>query len=261
MSQVSNKEALVLGTGEVSFCPDAKTVAQAIANGMEDLGALAKVTLEVEKETQDQYIPNRGIRVKARSALTQIEMMYKVTCQELKRSNLVMAMAGKDGTNFTQSALTAADGEVLAFNATSAVIGRWYQLRSAAGAEVRDLSAVTIAALTEGTDFVVDKKLGRIRFLTAQAVARTPVLTAPAIVAGGVGNMKGIKPLEGGQITGVARIHIFDDNHSNKLVYDSGFILVNISVANFGDFDGENFLDFELDLEVTEQLTDVQTAE
>jgi len=261
MSQKANNEALVLGTGEVIFSPDVKTVAAAQAAGFDDIGSTAKVTMETDIEDQDAYVPNRGILKRARTAVTKQDITYKVTAQEMKRSNILLALSGANGTNFTQSALSADNGTVLAFGTTAAVIGRWYQLYAADGSEVRDLTAVTIATKTEGTDFVLDKKTGRIRFLTAQTAALTPVLTAPAITAGGVGNMKGFRPLDGKQMTGVARIQIFDDNHANKIVYDSGFILVNVAVANFGDFDGENFIDMELDFKVTEQLTDAFVAE
>lgn len=171
-------------------------------------------------ETAPRITAVRGVRRQKGTEPTLTKCIYKLTCNEADALKLGILYSAGDATDFTQSALTGVNGQALAFNTTAAVIGKWYDLRTSGGVRVRNLSSVSIATLTEGTDFVVDLVLGRIRFLTAQSSSRTPVLTGAAITTSSNGHMKKLTPMEKPVRSGYGRLIVFDKYTANNIVLD-----------------------------------------
>lgn len=261
MSLKANTEANVLGTAEFAFSNGASTPAEAQAAGYEDVGNLLEASVDSSNETVEHLGANRGTRTVNRTAVTKTELGYKLKGDEIKASNLEIVLFGVSGAAFTQAALAAVAGETLAFGTTAAALGRWYNLRAADGSRLRDVTGVTIATLTEGTDFDLDLKLGRISFLTAQSSDLSPVITAPAITAGDAANMKQITPLSKASVRGIGHLIIFDDKHANKVVYEHKDFGCDITLESFGNFDGQNFTDYTLNVQVSSPVGSVWTAE
>lgn len=259
MSNQHNLDALAFATGEFSFARGATTAAEAQEMGYRDFGNLISASFSPEVEKVEHYGSYRGIRRVDRNVISSTKFQYTIKVDELDREKLLFALLGETSTNHSQSALTAQDGEDLEFGTTAAVIGRWYDLKTAAGARVRNLTAVTIATLTENTDFVLDKKLGRIRFLTAQSSDLTPVLTAPEILA--ADGMKGITPLSNTVQSGFGRLTLFDDAHSDKVIYDHVDFSCEVSFDSVNEFDGQNFGEITLTVLVTDTVGTVYSAE
>lgn len=117
--------------------------------------------------------------------------------------------------------------------------------------QVRNLTAVTITSLTEGTDFVLDLLNGRIKFLTAQATNRTPVLTAPAVVAGDANAFFGMIPMNTPTRRGYGRLTIYDQNQANKVVMQHYNFSCDITLDTSSEIDGTKWNENTVDVLVT----------
>jgi hypothetical protein len=246
-----NLDALLIGTGEFSFSPDAASAADARAKGYQDFGNVLAFTPSVEPSSEEHVGSYRGVRRKDRTVTTETKLQYQLRLDEWNLKNLEIMLGGAATTGFTQAAISAAAGEVLGFTATPAVIGRWYELRSAAGAPLRAITTVTIATKVEGTDFEVDLLLGRIRFLTAQAADLTPTLTVAAIVAGSEGAFRGLIPMADPVKAGFGRLVVFDQYDANKVVLDHRDFSCDVAIESVSEVDGTGFTDMTLNVNVT----------
>jgi len=178
---------------------------------------------------------------------------YRVQCDEFDLQKLKIALGGSDTTDFTQSALSASSGNALTFATTAAVIGRWYPLR-VAGVRVREVTAVTITSKTEGTDFELDKKTGRIRFLTAQTSDLTPVITASAVTSGSTNFMQAITPLDSLVKNGYGELSIFMGGETNPLKYTHTGFSCNVSLDSIDDATGTDVVKATLKVLVTDTV-------
>lgn len=257
-----NLNANILGTGEFSFSPGATSLADARAKGFIDFGNVKVLTPQPKIDTIDHKGSYRGKLITDKKFATGALLVYGIVSDEFDRNKYKIAVGGIDATNFTQGAQVAQNGDVLHFDTTAAVIGRWYDLLIS-GAHAMELTALTIATLVENTDFVVDYKAGRVRFLTAQAVARTPVITANAVVAGNAANLKGITPLDTLITSGYGRIAVYDDTHANKLVYlhEDFSCQVYLDGNGLKGFDGTTINEINLGIQVGNILGTLYTAE
>lgn len=258
---VKTLDRLRIGTGEFFFSPGAATPAAAQAAGYIDFGNIVAFQPRTESQKNEHRGSYEGITRIDKTIESEQKLTYVLRADEWDEQKLLIAFKGTAGTAFTQSALVAADGSDLLFGTTPAVIGRWYNLLDIAGAQARNLTAVTIATLTENTDFVVAHKEGMIRFLTAQSADLTPVLTAPAVVAGEDANLKLITPLSGSSKTGIGRLKAFDDNHGNKLVMDHVGFACEITADEIQEFDGSTFSQITLNVLVTDPIGSLYIAD
>lgn len=248
--QEHNVEAVIIGTGEFAFCEGATSVADAQAKGYQDVGNVRSIAIQPDKEEFFHYGSYRGSRRKDKKVVTQSELKYLVRLDEFSQKNLLHAFFGSAGTNHTQSSLTAIDGQDLAFGTTPAVIGRWYDILTSAGARVRNLTTVTIATLTENTDFVLDLANGRIRFLTAQSSDLTPVITCPAITAGDAYNMKATIPLGKLSREGFGKMYIYDQSEDGIVAFEHTDFKCEVSINNQPELGADSEIEIELVVEV-----------
>lgn len=248
--QVHDLDALLLATGEFKFSDGATSVADAGAKGFRDIGNLVLVGLTPEKQEVSHKGSYRGVRRKDKTFIIEAGLKYKLQADELGPKNLMFALFGEETTGFTQSAQTAVSGDAFNFDTVAAVIGFWYPL-TISGARVREITTVTIATLVEGTDFELDKKLGLIRFLTAQSVDRTPVITAPAVTAGSTAALTGITPLAETVRRGYGELALFNDNHPNDLVLHHTGFACDVYFDSMDDITGEEVTKQTLIVEVT----------
>ena len=215
-----NLSSLLIGTGEFSFALNATTPAQAAAQGYKDFGNVTAVSINPEGEMKEHFGSYRGVVRRDDLRKRKIKLGYKLTSDEFTQNNLSYAFFGTTGGDNARAALGAVAGSALPFTATPAVLGLWYDLRDAGGNRVTNLSAVTFTGKTEGTDFVVDTLLGRVKFLTAQSADLTPMLSASAITSSSTSYMRQIAPLQQGLFSGIGRLACYDEKAGNNLVFD-----------------------------------------
>jgi hypothetical protein len=218
-----NVTALLMATAEFSFCLNATSVATALPLGYQDFGDIVDVTPTTDTQKVEHLGAYRGVRTLDSTVVTQSKLQYKLKCDEWNKKTLQVVFGGDVGTAFTQTIKTAASADTLGFTATPAVIGNWYDILFS-GLHVRTLTTVTVATLSEGTDFVVDLKLGRIKFLTAQAADRVPVVTAAAILSTDTASFFSITPLTNVRRQGMGRIVLFDQNSPNVVIDHADFL-------------------------------------
>lgn len=257
---LQNPDALITGAGEFRFAPGATSLADARNKGWIDFGNIVATGIKPQIDKLDHVTSVRGVRRVNKTVATKGELMYTIQCDELDVEKLKIALGGTDGTDFTQSAHTTANGNVLAFSTTAAVIGRWYDLR-VSGVPVREVTTVTITGKTEDVDFVVDKKLGAIRFLTAQSADLTPVITAAAVTAGGTGFLQAINPLNSLMVRGYGRLSIFDGNTAEGLVYDHTDFSCECTFESMDDVQGTDWVKVTINVRVTSDLGTVWTPQ
>jgi len=247
--QEKNLDALLLGTGEFSFSEDATSEADAATRGYRDLGNVKAFSLQPESSPLEHEGSYRGIKRVDRRKITKIKHGYLLTVDEFKDLVMWLAFFGAAGAGFTQTAAATANGDALPFGTTAAVIGLWYDLRIA-GARVRNITTVTITGKAEGTDFILDKLTGRIRFLTAQAANLVPVITAPQITSASVEYLKTLTPLTKTTRSGFGRLAVFDEN-SPAVVFEHTGFSCDIALEGQPNIDGDNFSDLQIKVQIT----------
>lgn len=141
-----------------------------------------------------------------------------------------------------------------------------FKLAATSGGAAIDITstgtAVTFApVLVEDTDYVVDAKIGRVRFLTAQSQNRFPILTASAITSGGAANLLGFTPLQSLIQSGYGRLALFDDTHPNKLVFLHENFSCQVFLDSTGDVDGKSVPEISLRVRITSEVGTCYSAE
>ena len=223
-SNLQNIRSMVIGTtAEFAFAENATSAALAggVSFPFRDFGNMTVVDVDSTVETEGRIVSVRGIRRQISNEPTLTKLAFKLKSNEADPYKLAYAFNANIVGDFLQAALTATAGQPLDFSVAPAVIGRWYQLRTAGGVSVRNVTALTITTLTENTDFVVDRDLGRVRFLTSQAVSRTPTITASAITADPSNlAMTQLNPMQTAIRRGYGRLAFFDRDSTNKVFLD-----------------------------------------
>lgn len=254
MDPLHNLTALLIGTGEFCFSEGAISPADAQVRGYLDFGNIVAFTPEAALNKEEHQGSYRGVRRADKTVVTENGFSWKIRCDEWNRKNLELLFSASAAAGHTQLVQSAATGAILGFTAVPAKIGFWYDLKTSAGLRLFDLTAVTIATKVEGTDFVIDQKLGRIRFLTAQAADLTPTITAPAIVAGSASSFLGLTPLQDPVKQGYGRLYIYDQNDNNKLVMTHLDFKCELTMDSANEIDGTGFTDMTLDAKVGDDV-------
>lgn len=253
MTPSNNPDYSLIGTGEFSFCEAAKTPAQALVLGYKDIGNIKTFNLDPGGDAKKHKGSYRGVVRTDRTRKTGLELAYKLTADEYGVLAMrLMFMGTSTGVQSAQAALAAAAGSAITFSAQApSKSDRWYDLLNAGGSRVLSLTGATFVGKTEGTDFEVDYRLGRVRFMTAQTAALTPTLTAGAIVAGGVGSMNQINPMTVGTLSGMARLHVFDEDNFNNLVFSHVDFGCDISLESATDVKSDDWNDYSVMVSLT----------
>lgn len=238
-SNLHNLRAVLIGTtSRFMFSLDAESRAQAQAFGAEDFGNLKAHQLQGENTTENILTSLDGVTQIVDEQSRQVALGYLLTSREQAVREQLMAYFATETTPFTQAAIAAQNGNALAFDVVASKLNRWYELQYN-GVAVRNVTSVTIADLVEGTDFVVHKELGLIRFLTAQAASRVPVITAPEITAASDGYMRKFLPLKRTIFRGYASLMCFDRDPKNKVVFDHRWFRCTLKIEGQPDRSSE----------------------
>lgn len=245
MDPSHNLNALLIGTGEFSFCEGATTASEALIKGYLDVGNVRAFTPTIEVQRQVHKGSYRGRLRKDKSIVTEQNLDYLLRLDEWSEGVLKFLFGASATSEFVQAALSAEACDAWAFTSdVPAVAGKWYQITDG-GVPLMHVTTVTIATLTEGTDFFVDQKLGRVRFAAAQTATRTPTVTAAAITTGTAKSMFGLLPLETLTRRGVGRLVLFDQG-TEIIVLDHRDFVCDVSVENSGEVNGENWTEIQL---------------
>jgi len=265
--QPHNLNALLLGTGEFSFCEDALTEAAAGLKGYRDWGNVVAFSIKPDLQKVDHIGSYRGVRRIDTTAVKQTETSYQLKLDEIGRDRLQSLFYGDVGTPFTQTVKAAVAGDSLDFSVTNAVIGYWYDLMIG-GVRIKELTAATLAhgtgpstPLVEHTDFELDKKLGRVRFLTAQTWALDITITAPAITSASVGYRQTITPQTKPIRRGIGRLICFDQHPTDPVVFEHSGFACEVYLDSMDEIDGDKYANVMMTVQVTSPVGTVYTRE
>lgn len=248
-----NTKAYLLGNAEFSFSEGATSPSDARTKGYLDFGNIVAFTPNIELSRQDHFSSYRGLRRRDKSVVTQEELTYQLRSDQWDKNMLKQLLAGKDASAFTQSSQSGATSDTFKFSSTASQKDQWYDIM-VSGARIRNLTSVSFTGLTEGTDYEVDTKLGRVRFMTQQNSDITATIDAPAINSGDAKSFLGITPLQEPRKSGYGRIIIFDQNNNNKKVIDHVDFSCDIIPESAGEVAGENYSEITLNVNVTDDV-------
>ncbi len=253
MDPEHNVTALLLGTGEFSFSEGAKTVADAISKGFVDFGNINAFTPNLAADSQEHVGSYRGVRRVDKTTATKAALEYTLKCDEWKPDLLRYMFGGDFVATPARSALAAVAADTITVVAPTAGVKEiWYDL-AISGVRQRALTAVTVATKTEGTDFWVDLKLGRIKFASTITGAQTPSITGPAIAVGDAAYQYGVKPLVSPVKRGFGRLVVYDQDANNNVALEHVDFSCEVTADN-GSEVGSNFSEISIKVKVTETV-------
>lgn len=254
-----NLNALLIGTGEFSFSEGATSAANAQVRGWLDFGNMQSFSVEPDITKEEHVGSYRGVRRTDKTVVTKQQIKYKLKLDEFNLKNVERMFGGSSTTGHTQAIISAVAGETFGFTANPGVIGKWYDIKKSTGARLRNLTSVTMSIGTEGTNFVLDLKMARIKFLTAQASDNVPTITCAAIVAGDAYSFLGITPLLAPVLSGYGKLIVFDQYSSNIIVMEHENFSCDVSLDGNAEINGTGFSELSLDILVTDTVGTVLT--
>lgn len=248
-----NVTARMLATCEFSMAFDATTLAEAFAIGYRDFGNISSFTPKTDTQKLEYKTSSRGVRRVAATDVLESKLQYQIKCTEWNYQTLQILCGGTATTGHTQASQSAVSGDAFAFNTTAAVIGNWYDLK-VSGARIRNVTTLTITSLVEGTDFQVDLKLGRVRFLTAQSASRTPVITATVITVSTAASFLGLLPLNKVRRTGYGRFVVFDQDSTNNIPVDHLDFNCEVTLDSSDEVGGTAYSNITMTITVSDEV-------
>ena len=134
------------------------------------LGNATEFNLSMETETLEHQSSTGGLKVVDKEVVISQKVNLALTLDEINFENMALFFSGSVAS-FDNSQASAATPVSGTGNLVVDAQGRWYDLYQTAsgiptsdssGDRIYDIGAVTISGATEGTDFTVDHKMGRI---------------------------------------------------------------------------------------------------
>ena len=250
-----NLDALLIGNGEFSLSLGASTPAQAAVLGFRDFGNIKAFQIDSGGDDKEHFGSYRGILRRDDLRKQKLKLSYKITCDEWTPNALKFLFYGLTGNPYTRSAIAAVAGTQIAFsNGAPSNPLLWYDILDSTGARVRDLVAVTFTTKTEGTDFQLDYKLGRVQFLTAQTANVTPTITAAAVAVGGATSMATMTPLSQNLFEGIGRLVVFDEDDKQQVVLEHADFGCQVEITGSADVKADDYSDLALMVSISNPL-------
>lgn len=142
-------------------------------SGWRDVGNVPDFSVSIDIEELLHQSSQAGLRVTDKRVVVSQTMNLSISLDELSGQNMALFFSG-DTASVTNPAVA---GFAATNITTSAVLGRWYDIRSPAGVRAVDIEAANTTVtetggptvLTLGTDYKLDLKMGRV-FLFSTAV-------------------------------------------------------------------------------------------
>lgn len=167
-SGVPNPNNYLLGRGKVYI---AELDSSDLPINFRAVGNAPSVSLSREFESLEHTSSQSGTATVDKEVATSQSTNVSIALDEVEFGNLAMFFAGEAVSQSNAAAATGVTGSSNLTIPASNGQGRWYDLyQTATGApstnphadRIYDIGTVTIAGSTEGTDFEVDQKMGRI---------------------------------------------------------------------------------------------------
>jgi hypothetical protein len=210
------------------------------------------------------------------------DLWYEIFLDDVRRGTLTsVILAGPanavtpeaDDDTFTDNAHGLSDGDAIVFQATAIptglTAGTVYYVRDSAAntfkvAATIDGAAIDITTdgtgvewypvMTEGTDYEVDLRSGRVRFLTTQSGTVIPFLTAAAITSSSAAYARSIEPLQDPIFEGYGRLLVFDPDKTDRIMIDHRDFSCTVIAERAGELDGKKPVEVTLRVTVTDDV-------
>lgn len=252
-TDLHHTRAEIQGTSRLLGCLGAVSKADAITKGMTDFGNFLGIEVKAEANKQARLKATNGIVRSVGNTAGMMSYGYEFMTKEVADARKMrFALLGSEATPFTQAALAAVNGTAIVFGvgAAASKAGNWYPLLYN-GAHIHALTTVTVAGKVEGVDFIVDKKMGLIRFLVEQTANVTPVLTSPAIDAAHADYLVGVQPMTNVVYSGYWTVAAYDQDPKNNLVLRHEFFSGDLTVTAWPKIDHENQSELKFQIDIT----------
>lgn len=161
----ANTQDYNIGRGSI-FLSDLDSTGRPVAYRF--VGNCPEFRITMSNETAKHFSSIEGLKQKDAEVVITQEMDVQFTFDEINFENLAEQLSGETASKSNTAAASAITG-VNNVNVTAKA--RWYDLYAptsgapatdTSGARIYDVGVVTITGKTEGTDFEVDRKMGRI---------------------------------------------------------------------------------------------------
>lgn len=250
----------IQGTVQILFAENALTLEDYYTKGALDLGCFTGGEIKSEAKSTDVKKANRGITTTTAKLGSDITVGLELTSKEVAdKRKAQIAFFAKEMAGLTQAAIAAATAvDLPAFAAGSpAVLNNAYQILKD-GKPVREIIAFTLKVgvndLEEGVDYVIDKKLGMVRFIktaTLPAAAVTATASAKAITETDETFMHGLQAMTKPRFRGYARFLVWDSDPGSNLVMEFEPRPVEIIAAGGFKIDADNQSEIKLTVSFT----------
>lgn len=227
-STMHHQRAELQGTVELLFSEDATSVADSFLRGYLNIGNFLGTELKPDPKRQVRKSASRGIVFERGSTGAEVSFGMELTTNEvadIRKAQLALMAA--DAAPFTQAAIANGAADNLAFTADMPAKLNYDYPLSKNGVLLRHLSAAVLTfdgdPLVEGTDYLLDKELGQVRFINQANLPNdtvTVAVTVPEIDASHDKYMYGVTPLTKPVRRGYARFINWDTDVSNKIVQE-----------------------------------------
>ncbi|MES2692662.1 MAG: hypothetical protein V4773_04255 [Verrucomicrobiota bacterium] len=253
-TDLHHTRAEIQGTSRLLGCIGAISKADAITKGLADMGNFLGMEVKAEANKQPRLKATNGVVRTVGNTAGMISFGYEFTTKEVADARKFrFALLGSESTPFTQAALAAVNGTAIVFGAGTPApskAGVWYPLLYN-GTHVHALTTVTVAGKVEGVDFVLDKKMGLIRFLIEQVANVVPVLTGPLIDAAHKDYLIGIQPMTNVIYSGYWSVAAYDQDPTNNLVLRHEWFSGDLSITAWPKIDHENQSELKFQIDIT----------
>lgn len=173
LTGLSKTEDYNLGRGRVMVAKLSSDVPD--ANGYRDLGNVPSFKITDSAEVLKHFSSRSGLKVLDREIVLSQEFKLSFDAEEVNDDNLALFMSGERAA-YTNAAIAGfAEHQMI----TAVKKGRWYPIKSGAGARAYDIDAADLTveksgapdtALVLDTDYVLDLEMGLVFFKTTGVV-------------------------------------------------------------------------------------------
>jgi hypothetical protein len=145
------------------------------ADGYRDVGNVPDFSISINIEELLHQSSRQGLKVTDKRVVTSQTMNISLSLDELSSENMALFFSGDTLESVTNPAVAGFSSVALT---TDVALGRWYDIVNGSGVRCVDLDASKVAvkggasgttALTEGADYTLDLKMGRIFTLAVPA--------------------------------------------------------------------------------------------
>ncbi|MDR2673904.1 MAG: hypothetical protein LBC18_03305 [Opitutaceae bacterium] len=228
------------------FSEGATSLAEARKKGFLDMGVFLGAEIKSEDKAIEVKKANEGKIFTAYKLGGEVTLGLELTTNEvadMRKARLLLL--GADQPAFTQTALAAVATCTLGnFAAEPAKLNHAYQLLTAAGAPVRKVTTLVIDDLVEGVDYVLNRRLGIVRFINEatlpDAAPATLTVTAAAITPSDDDFMESVQAMQIPRRRGYSHFLVWDGTTDANLVMEFEPRPTEVGVTGGLKIEGEN---------------------